>query len=123
MADRLISADALKNYLAEFYDDARSFDPYMDGWTYESFIRERIFKRIDEQPTVEAEQAPANSCASCVHWDRDGWHMGHCECLAMFTSDVFYCGFAKREQNSVSITNDGTYETAESLEYLTSEKR
>ena len=63
------------------------------------------------------------TCEHCVHWDRDGWHMGHCETLAMFTSDLFYCGFAKREQTSVSITNDGTYETAESLDYLTREKR
>lgn len=63
------------------------------------------------------------TCEHCVHWDRDGWYMGHCEMLHTFTSDLFYCGFAKREELNASITNDGTYETAVSAEYLGAEKR
>ena len=96
MADRLISADALKNYLAEYYDDASSFDPYMDGWTYESFIRERIFKRIDEQPTVEAELIVR--CRDCKYRD---WH--YCHNKNGFTEGSFihgddFCSRGEREE-------------------------
>lgn len=95
MADKLISADALRERM---YHDAFETDSNMQKWDGGCWIRYKMFENaLEDAPTVDA--VPVVRCKDCMH------RLGDMMCeykfhLAVAQDDNDFCSWGERRKDN-----------------------